>query len=754
MRSQRLTQLEKWIQFILKPAQSRQLLTRRWKRAFLAIANCLTLAAVPVQTEQGIATAHEPAKHEKVAALASDDEPSSNRDPQNSAKLTANDTAADPLPAGARVRLGSTRWRHKTDVALARFSPDGKILATSGSMETIRLWEVTTGKQLHELTETGRWEICGVVFSPDGTKLTSIQQGGVIQLWDVATGKQVCPAAKHPGEGERYGMARSPDGKVVATVGAKEVRLWDAATLKPLKSFPTGGTMGFAAPGIAFSPDGNLLAASGKLDIKLWNLKTGEVQLKIPGAHTQGVTSLVFAPDSRSLISGGNKDIVMVRLGNRAGGSSAQIAIWDVATGERLADLTTQSFDSGLYSLALSADGKILVSGHHSEARVWDVETRTLARIIDEEYSVRGGYPCTPDLAPDGKWLAARTDGHSVGLWNVETGDLSENSETHRRSIASIASASQGKLLVTSANEDTIRLWDPATGRPSGEVQINSRGTGFSAIAITPDNQSFAVGGGYRLMSGGGGKLEFKGNLSLGNLASAAVLPEAHFSDVIGALAYSPDGKTLAAATNNLSEQTDEAILIIDPDDGAEINRLNGHAGAICLIAFSPDGKTLYSVGSDKKLRTWDITAAKVTRTVEINGHAGPSVNRAAISRDSKRVATCEMFGKVVVITDVASGEQVREIVIPDTLGNLLAISADGRILASACQPISNTDTRFDERIHLWDIATGQELFSFDASTDGTVATLCLLPDGKTLVAGMDRGTALVWDISNIQTKR
>ncbi len=445
-----------------------------------------------------VVAADEPVKRVDAASLFNETATHSAQGQQNSAPSTGSDSAGDPLPKGAWARMGSTRWRHKSDVALARFSPDGKILATAGTGDTIRLWDVATGKQLHELTDTGRWQIYGAVFSPDGTTLTSIQQGGVIRLWNLATGKQVCPSQIHPGEAyERYGIACSPDGKTIATAGAKDVRIWDAACLEPLKTFLTRDPRS-NTPGIAFSPDGNLLAASGKLDIHLWDLKTGRIQLTIPTAHAEGVTSLVFAPSSRTLISGGNKVHESVQIGNRGGGTSAEIAIWEVGTGERLANLTAESFDSGLYSLALSADGAVLVSGHHNEARVWNLETRKLTRVIGNEYSVHGGYPCTLDLSPDGKWLAARTDRHSVGLWNVETGELSENAETHRESITSIATAGDGELHVTSASEDAVRLWDPTTGKQLSRFHINSRGTGFSAVATTPRDKMFAAGGGYR----------------------------------------------------------------------------------------------------------------------------------------------------------------------------------------------------------------------------------------------------------------
>lgn len=759
----RTSQLESRVRSLFERTRSHLPLSRRGKLGSLAVAALLTVAAASIHPVGRDVAADEPLAPAAAKPASETSQPRSAQGPSRTEENAESKVADDPLPPGARARLGSTRWRHQSEVARARFSPDGKILATAGDVDTIRLWDVATGRQLHALTDTGRWNIYGLVFSPNGKHLASIQQGGVLRLWDVQTGKQVCEPQTHAGVPfgyERYGIARSADGTTIATIGPKSLRTWEAATLKPLKELPVGPVKDHGERDVAFSPDGRLLAAAVGPDIQLWNAQTGQLQMTIPAVHADGVTALVFTPDSRTLISGGLRKGEQIRIGNQVHFSTAEIAIWDVATGKRETNLTAKAGDSGLYSLALSADGKVLVSGHHSEARVWSLERRELIRTISDQYAVEGGYPCVPALSQDGKWLAACTSRHAVGLWNVETGELSENSRTHRGAVNFVAPARVGTLLVTgsnrngSSNGDPIRLWDLSSGEELRQVLGQNR-NGFSTIAVSPDHSTIAAGGGSRLAAGPGNQLDFIGTVAIGGLDPSTPVVEAKFAEVIGLLAYSPDGLALAAATNNrpvpMIPKKEEAVLILNPTDGTLRQRLSDkEAAATCAMAFSPDRKVLYAVGNDNKLRHWDIDAAKVTQAFVIAGHERWPVHHAAFSRDARRVATCGLFGTTLIVTNVATGQRVCELSAPETLGSRMAFSPDGRLLASACQAITNTDTRFDERIHLWDIETGRKLHSFDGATDGYVESLSFLPNGRTLVSGMGRGTVLLWDMPRL----
>jgi len=737
----RQSEMESRLRAVLDPSRNRKPLTR----ATLVVGTLALGLAATSMAMLRTSEADDPLQPESTRS-------DNTQDPVPAQSDARSDAYGDPLPQRAVSRLGTTRWRHKTHVALARFSPNGKVLATAGGDTTIRLWDVATGEQLHELTDAGRHTAYGIVFSPDGAKMASVHEGGIVRLWDVATGWQACEPQEHPGErSDRYGIAFAPDGQTLATVGTVQVRLWSADALKPLNQFATDGDRGRGGPAVAFSPDGRLLAASGGADIRIWQVGMDQPAENIKSAHANGTAALVFTPDSKTLISGGNGQHRSVRIGRRAGGSMAEIKFWDVAAKEQVAELTTESFDSGLYSQALSRDGTVLVSGHHSEARIWDVKTRTLLNIIAEDYSIQGGFPCTADISPDGKTLASRTNGNTVGLWDVETGRLStEAAASHQRSVTSVATASDGEILATVARDGSVHVWQTATGKHLDRFPLD----GVSSIAASPSDKMIAAGGGYRLSRE---ELELHGSLQIRSLDPHTVAADAKFSDVIGALAYSQDGRTIAAATNNTPfgqlDEADEAILIIDAKTGNTLTRLSGQKGNFAAVAFAADGKTLFAVHTDAMLRHWDIESGKVVRVSKITGHERDYISHVAFSANRETLVTCETFGKSLVITDVASAKHVRTITVPNTLGNLLAISPDGRILASACQPIMRTDTEFDERIHVWDLATGRELLALDAATDGTVASLAFLPDGRTLVSGMDRGTALLWDISEVQKR-
>ncbi len=149
--------------------------------------------------------------------------------------------------------------------------------------------------------------VVAVAFSPDGTRLASASQDGTIKVWDVTNGREVCQYIGHIDKANDRPfnvktLAFSPDGKTVASAGHDpEIKIWDAATGKDVKSLR--GHKEFLST-IAFSPDGKLLAAAGgDREVRLYDVATGALKRDPLVGHNLVINALAFSPDGKSVVS-------------------------------------------------------------------------------------------------------------------------------------------------------------------------------------------------------------------------------------------------------------------------------------------------------------------------------------------------------------------------------------------------------------------------------------------------------------------
>jgi len=199
------------------------------------------------------------------------------------------------LRTGREVRA----WLGRGDrgFGAVRFSPDGGQIACRDMDGWILVWDVRTGREVAAF-EGDEGTVGAVVFSPDGKCLVFLDRNGVLQVVDVASGIGLVELEGY--SGPVHSLCYDPKGeRIVAAAYEDRVRVWDVATGVEVMSLSAGGLGPLAA---AYSPDGARIVASFRFDnqIRLWDAQTGDevITLRTPGGW---LYSVAFSPDGRNL---------------------------------------------------------------------------------------------------------------------------------------------------------------------------------------------------------------------------------------------------------------------------------------------------------------------------------------------------------------------------------------------------------------------------------------------------------------------
>ncbi|MGV9851939.1 WD40 repeat domain-containing protein [Streptomyces sp. NPDC003442] len=308
------------------------------------------------------------------------------------------------IPAHPRLRPLATLKGHKGEIGTLRFSPDGKVLASSEAQDgVLRLWDVATHKQRTRALLSSLVVFKGVAFSPDGRTVATGHESRA-QFWDAATlrphGKEI---AQHDDPLLSYEtIAFSPDGTLFATSGFidQEIRFYDVATHRqkgePLESA--------GAHQLVFSPDGKTLAGvdeSGMDGVRLWDVATRKQRPQPPDDFFGGATQMVFSLDSGTLA---------------VADDSPEVRFFDAITGkERGKPLAGHS--GSVTGLAYSTDGRTVLTTDYSRLHLWD------AAGHEHRAAISSPGPSIAQLAfsPDGRTLATLGfQDRTIHLWGLE----------------------------------------------------------------------------------------------------------------------------------------------------------------------------------------------------------------------------------------------------------------------------------------------------------------------------------------------
>jgi RNA polymerase sigma factor (sigma-70 family) len=339
-------------------------------------------------------------------------------------------------------------------------------------------------------------------------------------------------------------------------------------------------------------------------------------------------------------------------------------------------------------------------------------------------------------FSPDDRVLASVCWDRAI-LWDASTGRPLHRLPPASGPVAGGAFTPDGKtLLLLPDASGNIVFWDVATGKrlrtlfPPGAQPGARFGYGLS---LSPDGSRLAVrdgAGNPLLLDAVSGRVVHALGATPSGFCNPAFTPDGKLVAFPGdaprirlwdvatgkvvrgidgprnpyfqALSFSPDGKTLVW-------EDDDSVVLDDVSTGKEIGRLDARGRVFWSVRFTPDGKALVSGGFDGKVRVWDVVTRKQRAT--LNSRSWPGATGIALSHDGKRVAEGFQGNSAIRLWDVATGQEL----FTDYEGHAdpvcyLTFTADGRALLTG---------DLEGQLRQWDAATWKPVRTWEAGRYG-----------------------------------
>lgn len=421
--------------------------------------------------------------------------------------------------------------------------------------------------------------------------------------------------------------------------------------------------------------------------------------------------------------------LTRVRLtGARADGASARLAEWQDV------NLAHGSWERANFTGGTARDCD--ATGLRAGSAVWHdfdaIRFETVGAVLPRDWQREAAVgPCTVpkgfvltqrhdhhlcvtsvSLSADGTRLATGSYDETVRVWDAASGKHLLSIDAHNGSVLSVAWSPDGNRIASSGEDRTVTVWDVATG--TRLVTIKAHRERVPSVVWSPD--------GTRLASGSDDKTVKVWDAATGRQVLSM---EAHNGSVLS-VTWSADGARLASAS------ADRTVKVWDAATGNCLLSLDAHMGTVLSVAWSADGTRLASGSHDKTVKVWDTATGRCL--LSLCGHT-KWVRSVVWSPDGSRIASGSSDNRVKV-WDVATGRCLLSLDAHSHWVMSLAWSPDGAFLVSGS---------YDRTIKVWDAAGGRCLLSLDAHTTW-VRSVTWSPDGTHLASGSDDNTVKIWD--------
>jgi WD40 repeat protein/beta-lactamase regulating signal transducer with metallopeptidase domain len=676
------------------------------------------------------------------------------------------DIDGDALPPGAISRLGSKRFRTGREPEALVYMADGATLAqiTGGAWSGwLQHLDPKSGRLLREIQfSTGNATPRAAIASAANVFVSSHwavdnanKATNFFDVFDLTSGEKKMEFTTPDRPIEH--LALSPDGRTVA-YGDNKVHLVDLATKKEIASREPAGRR---VDSLAFSQDSSMLAIGVDGEAMIWRWKSDEKPLAITLPRDaarfspSGVDAVAFSPDGGIVALGSNDagpqgvmlfdpidgrklkslavpgvqrwyfrtvqfspngSLVAANIEDNSGNG---VALWDVASGKLIHRLFGLFGDA--YYLSFSPDNRQLAASSYwyRTMCVWDLAS---GKPLSDGPPTHDQPPNTIRFLPGDERLVTAGDDYTISVWNISDSRQERYMRhvrwpgTYDSAIRGMDVSPDGKHIVSSSFDDTVRVWETGTGREVYRLPSHGHYGGHREVRFTPDSKRFA--------SWGNDMRVYVWDVATGKAVNEFLAHPA-------GLSVEPDGLGNPPFSGGMG--------------GSEI-------GSAC---FSPDASVLYlaldgvrrfSVASGKELPRIDVAADKWN-----GGWVAVSPdNRYLIwNRNGKPEKITLPDGSSrnvwkshpVELRSLPDGNAVTKLQLPGEWSDCIAFSPDSRTVAMAI-----IDDPF--RIELRRIPDLSEVTRIDLPSRAHAVEFS--HSGKLLAVSLFDSTVLVWDLDHL----
>ena len=580
------------------------------------------------------------------------------------------------------------------------FSPDGKRCISSSNENTLRVWDLETGKSLHFLKSKDFIKTLAV--SPEGERCVCGSYHGPLSVWNLETEKRILNLEGH--HGYITALAITPDGKrCISGSNDKTLRVWNLDSGECL--FVLKGHDG-SIHSLAITPDGkHCISEAFDKTQRVWDLETGRC-LTIMKEHLFPDCILAITPDGKRSISGSDDGTVRIRdlmtgnclhtLGGHKGAIKAlavthdgkkcvsgsddkTLRVWDLETGGSLYVREGRAFSTT--AVAITPDGEKSITGSTDALRVWDSRTGACLHIVEGG----DGFFSTLAVSPSsGKCVSGGYD-HKLRVWDLLKGICLQVLDGHQGMINTLAFTLDGRKCISGSADLTLRIWDMETG---------------DCLHVLRGHKS-------------------------------------SITEII----VTPDGKRCVC------KDRDMAVRVWEIETGKCLQILEGPEGFFRSLFITSDGEKCISHSSDGKCRIWDLKSGNCLHiqdmlwgdylcAVSPDGKTG--ISKIYVH---KKTGISKTYDHIYQVWNLETGERTCVLEEERAYLDTIVICPDGR----RCISISD----WEETMWVWDIKTGHLLKTFEKNHRPAISS-SLTPDGNHFVIATDDRTISIIDLQDL----